>query len=336
MISNLEPKVSIVMPYFNAQETLERAVNSILHQTYSNFELLLVNNNSSDNSPQIATRMASTDQRIRILNETVQGVVFAANKGNSAAKGQYIARMDADDVSLPARIEKQVMLLDSKPEIGVASCLAEHLGHHQKTDGINQYVDWVNSLRMPHEIELNRFVEMPLINPTTMFRRDLIGQFGGFLHGNFPEDYELWLRWMNYGVKIEKVPEVLFQWHDSDTRLTRTDPRYSIDAFYQTKAAYLSKWLLSQNHQHVWVWGAGRVTRKRVDFLAQTGILIEGYIDIKKREFDETCCISFNDFDWQAPSFILSYVGNRGAREKIRQFLFAKGKIEGSDFLMVA
>jgi glycosyltransferase involved in cell wall biosynthesis len=335
-MKNSIPKVSVILPFFNAEDTLERAVYSILNQTFSDFELILVNNNSTDKSRDIAWMLSGEDERIILIEEKQQGVSYAANTGNKAARGNYIARMDADDVSLPLRLEKQVELLDNNPETGVASCLVKHIGHHENTGGIENFVNWANSLQNHNEIFMNRFIEMPLINPTTMFRSDLLHKNGGFIHGDFPEDYELWLRWMNNEVKIEKVPEVLLHWYDSETRLTRTDPRYSTDAFYRTKAQYLSKWLAGNDHPYVWVWGAGRVTRKRVDMLQELGIWVEGYIDVKERYFDDICCISYEDFNWEAPSFILSFVGNHGARDQIRKFLVSKGKIEGKDFLLVA
>ena len=332
----MKPKVSVVIPYFNAEKTLARAVESILNQTLTDFELLLVNNNSTDNSAKIASHYAVVDKRVVLLNEQCKGVAFAANTGNRAAKGQYIARMDADDVSLPQRLEKQVALLDQKPEIGVVSCLIHHVGHHSNTQGIQRYVDWVNTLVSHNQIEVNRFVEMPLINPTTMFRRQLIADFGGYVQGDFPEDYELWLRWMSKGVKIEKVEEVLFEWYDSDTRLTRSDKRYSQDAFYRIKSKYLTEWLQNHNISSVWVWGAGRLSRKRAGMLQLQGVVIEGYIDVKDRDFECSVCVSYTKFNWQVPCFILSYVANHGAREKIRSFLISKGKIEGLDFLLVA
>ncbi|MDA3879048.1 MAG: glycosyltransferase [Prolixibacteraceae bacterium] len=164
----------------------------------------------------------------------------------------------------------------------------------------------------------------------------ILARHGGFIHGDFPEDYEMWLRWMSEGVAIDKIPEVLFQWYDSDSRLTRTDSRYRSDAFYRTKAEHLSQWLQKNNHPYLWVWGAGRKTRQRVSHLMEKRILVEGYIDIKTRELNETCCIHYKDFNWTASSFILSFGGNRGAREKIREFLCSKEKIEGKDFLLVA
>ena len=329
-------KVSVIIPYFNAEKTLERAVLSMLEQSFRNFELILVNNNSSDKSEEIAQKLAQTDSRIVLLNEPKQGVTFAANTGNSAAQEQYIARMDADDYSLPERLEKQVDFLNHHPNIGVVSCLVKHVSHRENTRGLETFVKWVNTIQTPEQIELNRFIETPIINPSVMFRKSLIEKHGEYLHGDFPEDYELWLRWLGNGVKMEKIPEVLFHWYDSDTRLTRADKRYSTDAFYQTKTLHLAKWLQQQGHYYVWIWGAGRVSRKRALLIMEQGIFVEGFIDVKAREFSDGCCIAYHQFNWHIPTFILSYVANRGAREKIRRFMLEKGKKEGLDFLLVS
>ena len=331
-----QPKVSIVLPYFNAEKTLERAVRSILYQSFRNFELILVNNNSTDESANIAWLLAAEDPRIQLISEPKQGVTFAANTGNKAATGQYIARMDADDVSHPHRLQKQVELLDNNPEIDVASCLVNHIPHHHQTEGLGKFVDWANSIQTPDEIRLNCFIEAPVINPTVLFRSDLLVKYGGYVHGDFPEDYELWLRWISNGVNIQKIPEILLDWYDSDTRLTRTDERYRTEAFYLTKTNYLVEWLIGNQHPYIWVWGAGRKTRQRVTMLEEKGIWVEGFIDVKERELDNACCIHFEAFNWEAPSFVLSYVANWGARDEIREFLISKGKAEGVDFILVA
>lgn len=331
-----KPLVSVIIPYFNAEKTLERAARSILVQTFSDLELILVDNNSSDQSIYIARQLAAEDDRALLLHEKKQGVSHAANTGNATARGKYIARMDADDYAYPERIHAQVKLLENNPRISVASCLVGHVGHHEETKGLESYTKWTNSLVSPEEIALNRFIESPVINPTLLFRRELLDMYGNYQHGDFPEDYELLLRWLGKGVRIQKIEQVLLDWHDSDTRLTRSDRRYRPDAFYKTKAQYLSKWMRYNDRPYFWVWGAGRISRKRVDFLINQGLFIEGFIDVKERQLPEYPCIHFNQFNWQAPSFILSYVGNRGVREEIRAFLNAKGKEEGVDYLLIA
>ena len=169
MMNSNAALVSVVIPFFNAEKSLERAVRSILNQTYKNLELILVDNNSTDESSNIAWLFAAQDERIKIIKESQEGVTFAANTGNEAATGEYIARMDADDYSYPERIEKQVSLLENNPDIDVASCLVKHIAHDENTQGLKEFVDWVNSVQTPDEIRLKCFIEAPVINPTVLF-----------------------------------------------------------------------------------------------------------------------------------------------------------------------
>ena len=112
----MSPEVSVIIPFFNAENTLFSAVSSILNQTFENFELLLVDNNSSDKSRAIAEKLADSDSRIKIHHEQEQGVEHAMNCGLKYAKANLVARMDADDFSLPERLAKQVAFLNPNNE----------------------------------------------------------------------------------------------------------------------------------------------------------------------------------------------------------------------------
>jgi len=228
--------VSVVLPFYNADTTLKRAIQSILDQAYEDFELLLINNNSTDKSIEIA-RQALDDDRVKLIDEANQGVVHATNKGLKEARGKYIARMDADDWSFPDRLLVQVELLDSQKEIGLVSGKVEYEGENPK-EGFLKYLAWINGVTEPEEIYLNQFVEYPVVNPSIMFRRELVGQFGNYGEGNFPEDYEFFLRLQQQGVRMKKVKIPVIKWNDLPNRLTRTHPNYSEDAFDHIKAKY--------------------------------------------------------------------------------------------------
>ena len=327
------PLVSVVLPFFNAP-FLGRAIQSILDQTFTNFELILVNNASTDESVAVAHSFADNDPRVKLVEESQQGVVFAANKGIKVAKGTFIMRMDADDYSYPERMAQQVQVLLSNQETGVVSGLIEYETEEEWGEGFGRYVDWVNSVRTSEEIALNQFVEFPVVNPSLMIRRELFEQHGYFRMGAFPEDYELFLRLQAAGVRMEKVEQLVLQWFDSKARLTRNDPTYSQEAFFKVKAGYLAKWLAKYNplHPKVLVWGAGRVSRRRSDLLKGHGIEIVSYIDVA----DLPNAIHYTQIPSASTCFVVSYVNNRGAREEIRDFLKAKEYIEGFHFILAS
>ncbi|TVQ13672.1 MAG: glycosyltransferase [Balneolaceae bacterium] len=334
--------VSIVMPVRNAADTVQAALDSLAAQTLTAWECIAVNDSSDDATAAILDAAAAGDKRIIPVSSRGTGIVDALNTGIAMASAPVIARMDADDISLPARLERQYEHLLANPGTGLVSCLVEHGGSSRRQAGYARYVRWINTLITHEQISLNRFVESPLAHPAVMFRKQLVKDHGGYRNGAFPEDYELWLRWLEAGVRMEKVPEKLFYWSDRDDRLSRTDERYSITAFYGMKTGYLARWLAANNphHPHVVVWGAGRTTRKRVELLQELGIRVTRFIDINPvREGTVIHGIPVSMPDGLPPPeecFVLSYVGSAGARELIGAELKEKGFLPGTTWLPVA
>ena len=333
----MSPEISVILPFFNAERTLESAIKSILNQTFQDFELLLVDNNSTDNSFFIAENFAEKDSRIYLLKEEKQGVANAMNCGLQNARGKFLARMDADDISMPQRLEKQVQFLNNNPEIGLIGTKVKYVSHNKNTAGFERFVEWANSFYSSKEIELNRFVEIPIINPTILFRRELFEKYGGCFDGDFPEDYEMQLRYLEAGVKMAKLDEQLLEWHDYSTRLTRTDERYSTEAFFKIKAKYFKKWSAKNNsfNPNIWVWGAGRKTRQRAKLLEKEGIVINGFIDIIKSKTTQRITVHYSKIPKPGKMFIVSMVTKSGAHKQIKEFLLKADYIEGADFILM-
>jgi glycosyltransferase involved in cell wall biosynthesis len=337
MIQQL-PIVSVILPFFNADQTLERAIESIASQSLTNFECILINNNSSDSSIEIAKRWVKKDKRFILIHEKKQGVMFASNAGSVKALGKYIARMDADDWSFPNRLELQSAFLDANPDYGAVSGLVEHIPHSENTKGFARYVEWVNSVQTYQEILNSRFIESPIPNPSAMWRKEVAEKHGMYEYGDFPEDYEMWLRWLGKGVRIKKLPELILKWHDSDTRLTRTNPIYSDSAFYRIKTKYLAEWLQKNNpfHPDIAIWGASRISRRRARLLKQYGIEIRNYIDIKRSRQLDKDVIYYSEIPPPGKLFILTYIKQMNARDEIQDFLHERSYQEGRDYLLVS
>ncbi len=329
------PGVSVILPFYNSAPTLEKAIQSIVNQSFTNFELLLIDNGSTDHGFEIAQSWANKDDRIRLLIEDRRGVAFAANRGLSEASAKYIARMDADDYSLPERLSEQVRLLDTKREVGLVAGLVKYDGR-STNEGFVKYVDWSNMINSVDDIYRNQFVEYPIVNPTIMFGKELYQKFGGYQDGDFPEDYEFFLRLQSEGVKMMKTDSVVLQWNDLPNRLTRTDKKYTADAFFRIKTKYLLKWLEHHNSRHpeIVVWGGGKLAKKRSTYLVNEGIVIRSFIDIKRS--DNPSSIYYQEVARFKDSFILSFVSNRGARDEIRSFLDRNGFRETIDYLICA
>ncbi len=254
------------------------------------------------------------------------------------ARGKYFARMDADDWNFPDRLLKQFEFLEKHEDCGVVSGTVEYVSHKSGTGGFQRYVNWSNNIQESSDIYLKRFMESPVVHPTVIWRKEVSVNFGTYAEGNFPEDYELWLRWLEKGVKFYKLPEHVIRWFDRDDRLTRLDERYSDEAFFRIKTKYLANWLKSHNpyHPDVVVWGASRISRKRAGLLKNHGIIISGYIDIsRKRQLDDEV-IYYQDISSSDNFFVLVYLKEETMRLNTITFLEKKGFVEGKNYLLIA
>jgi len=331
-------KLSVILPFYNAESTLDRAIKSISGQDMEDFECMLVDNNSTDGSRSIAKQWVEKDRRFKLISEAQQGVMFASNRGAQAGTGMYLVRMDADDVALPERLRLQSEFLDKNPDFGAVAGRVLHVGDPQHTEGFRRFVEWSNSLNSYEDIFHRRFIEAPIVNPTAMWRRSTMEQHGMYRAGDFPEDYEMWLRWLDGGVKIAKLEDIILEWHDSKQRLTRTDPIYSDQSFYRIKSLYLAKYLSEINpfHPKVAVWGASRISRRRARILEEHGITISTYIDTKKGRQIERDVIYYEELPKAGALFILTYIRQMDNRERIQAFLEERGYAEGKDYLLVS
>lgn len=336
------PTVSVLLPVWNGAATVACAVESIRRQTFSDWELLLVDDGSTDATPAVLAELARAEPRLRVLTRAHEGLVPALNAGLAVARGEFIARMDTDDQALPERLAAQVEILRAQPELGLAGSLVEFGGETRTAAGYALHVAWLNSVRTSEDIALNRFVEAPFAHPSVMFRRTLVVQWGGYRDGDFPEDYELWLRWLEAGVRMAKVPRVLLRWNDPPGRLSRTDARYATEAFFRCKAGFLARWLRTHvaPERRLLVWGAGRPTRRRVDWLRRAGVTVSGYVDIDPRKIgrclDGVTVLAPGQLPPRHEAFVLGYVAARGAHEVVRSHLLPRGFVEGLDFLFAA
>lgn len=340
--------ISILLPIHNAAQTLAPALDSLLAQTCTDFEVIAVDDGSDDHQSgvsgtrDILTRYAALDRRIRPQFMDRGGIVQALNRGLQSARGDCIARMDADDVSHPERLERQAAYLRQHPGTGLVACRAEFGGNALQAGGYKRHLDWTNTLLSHGQISRGRFRESPLVHPTVMFRRTVAQEFGTYRDGEFPEDYELWLRWLSRGVRMEKLPAALYTWNDPPHRLSRTHPRYSIAAFYSTKAAYLARWLAENNSHHprIMVMGGGRITRRRAEMLLPHGVEITAWVDIDPRKINRSVAgrpvMHRDDIPPPGDCFIVSYVAGHGAAEEISAFLDRRGYKQGRDYLLAA
>ncbi|RME07923.1 MAG: glycosyltransferase family 2 protein, partial [Anaerolineae bacterium] len=225
------PLVSVLLPCYNAADTLEETLESLAAQTWTDFEVVAVDDGSEDATAEILRAWADRDSRFRVLSCSHGGVIAAANAGLKACRGEFIARMDADDRAHPERLALQVAWLQEHPETAAVGSLVEGFPPNEVREGFRIYIEWLNSLVDDADIRREIFVESPLPNPSVTFRRPWLERMGGYQERGWPEDYDLYLRMYLAGARFAKIPRVLLKWREHPRRLTRTDSRYSLENF---------------------------------------------------------------------------------------------------------
>jgi len=206
--------ISVLMPLYNSEKYIGDAIESVLCQTHKDFELLVIDDGSTDNSNKIVSQFK--DSRIKLYCRTHSGLIDGLNYGLSVAQGQAIARFDNDDICLNDRLENQIGFLNNHPEIGVVAggaCIIDENGRMK------------NNVNMPEKHDdiaygLESFFN-PVIHPAVMIRKDILVSIGGY-RDNFQaaEDYDLWLRLLRTGVRFENLPYPVIKLRKHDKNMS--------------------------------------------------------------------------------------------------------------------
>lgn len=331
------------MPCYNAAGTLDEAMVSLLEQSLSDFEIIAVDDGSTDGTSDRLGVWAGRDPRVRVLRIKHCGIIGALNAGLTRCQAPLIARMDADDRAHPQRLELQASFLDRHPDTTAVGCLVEAFPPGQVREGYKQYVDWLNSLVTPEQIAREIYIESPLAHPSMVIRRRWLDKVGGYQERSWPEDYDLWLRMHLAGASFAKVERVLFYWREHAPRLTRTDSRYSVENFLRAKAHYLVRGP-TDGADAVILWGAGQMGRRISKHLVREGAPVAAFLDIDPKKIGRQLrgipILAVDDLPelWRRfdHPILLAAVGSRGARRLIRERLRSMGFREGSDWWAVA
>ena len=194
------PRVSILLPAKNAGRTVERAAKSLLAQTFTDFELVAIDDGSTDDTGAKLRALARGDARMQVHTGPGKGLIAALELGMPWCRGELFARMDADDESLPLRLERSVAALDADQSLAAVGTGVEIFREDQPpSPNLIGYGQWLSSLTTPERLFNEALVESPLCNPSTLVRRSALDQIGLWHEGDFPEDWQRWLRFLEQG-----------------------------------------------------------------------------------------------------------------------------------------
>ncbi len=346
------PIISCLMPIYNCAPTLAKAVRSICWQTFKAWELILVDDGSSDDTVKIAETLAATDPRLRVFRKAHGGIVDTLNFAFKQSRAPFIARMDGDDISHPERFAEQMRYLQAHDDVTAVGCKIRVFPKKSITEGMMRYERWLNKACLPEILERDIFVESPLVHPSVLLRRSALEEVGLYEDGRWPEDYQLWLRMWLKGIKMAKVEKTLFFWRDLPKRLTRVDQRCSHDALRELKVTFFLKAFFTPaqeeqglrslpfDKRQLIIWGAGPNGKALAKTLRSHGLEPAYYTDILPARHGQTICglkvLSLEQLPAPEGYFLVTAVGNPNSREEIRAFLKERGWQEGRDFRCMA
>ncbi len=173
-------RISVLLPVFNAEATLAACLESIFSQTFTDFEVIAVNDGSDDGTAGVLAQFIGRDSRLRVVAMEHEGIVAALNRGLAACSAPFVARMDADDLMEPARLEKQLRFMEQNPSCDLAGTLIMpfRVGG-TPSPGMVRFHEWMNSLVTDAEIRAAQFIDLPIAHPTFFARRELFERLGG-------------------------------------------------------------------------------------------------------------------------------------------------------------
>ena len=214
---NIVPKISLIMSVYNGEDYLAETIDSVISQTFTEWEFIIINDCSTDNTSKILAEYGSKDERIKVhTNETNLRLPSSLNKALSLAEGKYIARMDADDICMPDRLQKQYDFMGENPNVDLSSCRFFTLKNGVYSSG------GCGGKNDDISIKALLLVTNPILHPGIIAKADVIKKLGYDKNFTCTEDMELWTRFVLSGKKVEILPEYLMIYRLHDKQITET------------------------------------------------------------------------------------------------------------------
>jgi len=327
-------RLHVAIPVRGVGRWLDAALESLQRQTFDDWTATIVvdaDPDETDPCDEIARRWAADEARISSIHPGRVGLAPALNLGIAGSGAALIARFDGDDLCRPERFAQQVAFLDTHPDIDVLDSFAESF--RDPTDGILppgmlRYQHWHDSIEEHDDFVREFLVENPVCHPAVMLRRQALGRLdqptAPYRRGDFPEDYDLWLRLLRGGARFHKLQQPLVRWRDHEQRATRSDLAYRKAAFFRTKWQHFAERILPEAGRIV-VCGAKREGRRWIGALARAGHHPIAVADIDPRAIGNTRhgapVVRLEELGQFRPDLALVAVGTAGARGKIERAL---------------
>tara|TARA_B100000809_G_scaffold67577_1_gene64603 strand:- start:85 stop:1092 length:1008 start_codon:yes stop_codon:yes gene_type:complete len=316
------PLVSIIMPVKNTTQFLEECLNSILDQTYTNWELLVVDDGSSDDSFNILKAYSKKDNRVKPFRNDGKGIIDALSLAYSKSSGEFITRMDSDDIMAEDKLEVLSTNLINKGKGSIAVGLVKYFSDNDLGEGFRRYEEWLNNLIIKGTCFDEIYKECVIPSPCWMVFREDFERCDALRPNRYPEDYDLTFRFYVNGLKPIPCDIILHHWRDYPTRTSRTDDNYADNTFIAIKADYF----LSQEYnkkKNLVVWGAGGKGKALAKILIEKNIEFHWICDNPKKigkQIYEIEMLAISELEKIENTQSIVTVANNIAQEEIKVY----------------
>lgn len=326
--------VSILIPFKNTATFLQECIASIQGQTYTQWEVLAVDDHSCDNSRQLLQTFADKDPRIKILTNKGSGIIEALRTAYAAASGSFISRMDSDDIMKPEKIKTMVSALQMAGPGNIALGKVRYFSDRGISNGYRRYEVWLNNLTQGGQNFKERYKECVIPSPSWMLHKEDLDLCGAFNEDRYPEDYDLAFRMYASGLRCLPCKEVLHLWRDYDTRTSRTSEHYAQNYFLDIKVFYFLKLDLDITRPLV-IWGAGSKGKTVAKLLRKHTIDFYWVCDnpkkIGKKIYGQMLSSYTEIGKLKNPQSLIT-VANAKAQKQIRSFMEDHSQKDMTDF----
>jgi len=276
------PIISILVPFKNTEPFIGECISSIVDQTYSNWEAIFVDDHSDDSSSNRVAEVAKSDNRIKHFKNEGAGIIEALRTAYKNAVGDFITRMDSDDIMAPNRLEVMIanLMIYGKGHLAIGQ--VRYFRKDGVSDGYARYERWINQLTKTGSNYSEIYKECVVPSPCWMLHRDDFEACEGFEPNRYPEDYDLTFRF--YRAKYTCIPcnDILLYWRDYSTRTSRTHQHYAINYFLDIKVHYFLE-LDYDKQRPLTIWGAGNKGKTVAKLLIEKQIPFYWICDNQKK-----------------------------------------------------
>ena len=328
------PLISILIPFKNTELYLGDCIDSIVQQSYTNWELLIVDDGSTDTSYEVVKKYTNNENRIHLFKNEGGGIIEALRTGYKHAKGIFVTRMDSDDVMASNKLEQMQQSLVTYGEGHLALGHVRYFSDEGIGNGYKRYETWLNGLTSKGANFDEIYKECVIPSPCWMVYKTDLDRCGGFVPNTYPEDYDLAFRFYKQGLKCIASNELLHHWRDYPIRTSRVEAHYAENSFLELKVNYFLE-LSHDKEKTIVIWGAGTKGKKVAQLLIEKNTPFVWVCDNPKKIGKDIYNQTLKPFEYL--NKLISYqsiitVANQDAQMEIKHYFNIHKKTAMKDY----